>query len=109
MTEWTAEKLDVLPEGTGIRWTEDTYPEVAVQQKRWRTLSGLALHSEQILEDADPGSIRVMSVPVDALLSAESAWLLSGELNAPLLASDIAPAMAALVAHITGESPAPAF
>lgn len=104
--EWTAERLEALPEGTVIRWTEDGYPELAMRGNRsWRQLRGREIYSETVMEDAEPGSIRVMSVPVDALLSAESAWLLSGELNAPLLASDIAPAMAALVAHITGEAP----
>lgn len=103
--EWTAERLDALPEGAVIRWTEDGYPEIAIRGDRsWRLLSGHEIYSETVGEDADPGSIRVVSVPVDALLSDET-MRAAGEghyLGQPN--SRVRTALHLAVAHITGEA-----
>lgn len=109
MSEWTARRLDDLPDGTVIGWTEDTYPQAAVRQGRsWRDLNGSAPFSEGVLEDADPGSIRVVSVPIDELLSqnaleaATDAFAMTTNLVG-ILGNEAEQAVRAAIAHITGK------
>lgn len=71
--EWTAARLDALPEWTVVTWTEGTYPRAGVCIDHViRGLADATYTAVTLIEDADPGSIRVVSVPIDALLSDEA-------------------------------------
>ena len=75
--EWSVERLDALPEWTLITWSEDDGYHEGVSAHKLRKpgawdvhyYGGDTVYSEGIIAEADPGSIRVVSVPVDALLS----------------------------------------
>lgn len=72
---WTAERLDALPEFTGIEcghrkslWTLTRGP--GGYGYDWIDNEGNWVDSDEVLGLAEPGSIRVVSVPIDALLAA---------------------------------------
>lgn len=119
MTEWTVERLDALPEGTVIEWLDSGVEMMAVKQDkgRWQLVRRAYYeHPEGIVADADPGSVRVVSVPIDALLEDGTvraiARAMSDDWNPdrdPVLTAmfqDYSQTAArAAVAHITGETP----
>lgn len=117
-TKWTVERLEGLPEGTVIGWTEydalDTYRATRAEGEWW-VIGGDDFSSASLAEDEelDPGSIRVVSVPIDALLADETvraiARAMSDDWNPdrdPVLTAmfqDYAQtATRAAVAHVTG-------
>lgn len=108
MSAWTAERLDALPEGTVVAW-EGAYYSWALHDTPgslygWLSDSGERWSSAEIVKSSE-GSIRVVSVPVNALLTedaieaaADAAWV-----------DDAAgwsarAAIRAAIAHITGEA-----
>lgn len=115
MTEWTVERLDALPEGVVITWTETDYyydPPLVTPYKAcrlgesWVDSSSDSYGSGYVTEDADPGTIRVVSVPIDALLADETVWhsgshphLLGKSVDIPRSV------LMAAVAHVTGGTP----
>lgn len=72
VTDWSAERLDALPEGTVIAWEECGFTvHAATEDGSWWVIGGDRIRDRQnILIWASPGSIRVVSVPVNALLTA---------------------------------------
>lgn len=68
----SAEHLDALPEGTVIAWEESGFIHAATKDGgSWYLIGGGWIRERQnILTWASPGSIRVVSVPVNALLTA---------------------------------------
>ena len=69
VNEWTAERLEALPDGTVIEACDQ---EFWLCPDGWLDGDGGCLTSEDLIADTDPGSIRVVSVPIDALLSDEA-------------------------------------
>lgn len=111
MTDWTAARLHEQPELTIIEYARDTADLTAVRVDYgdgddWLVLdSGDCLSSAELLEDADHGSIRVVSVPVAALLSDETVWH-SGK-HPHLLGKSVEIPRSVLksaIAHVTGGS-----
>lgn len=112
MSAWTAERLDALPEGTVICWTEVGGMRcmgVRSQSRAhdWLEASpmGGRYRHESLLRYADPGSLRVVSVPIDALLSDETVW--TSARHPQLLGKSVSIARDVLtraVARITGEA-----
>lgn len=107
MTGITAERLAALPEGTGIAYdTEGTTWWLVkskgdawfyVLQRRIRT-------SAQVLDMADPGSVRVVSVPVDALLNPKTAQFASRDPHGAAFDPFADRTLRRAVAHVTGET-----
>lgn len=116
--EWSAARLDALPESAVIEfttWMESTgphkpTPDLAIafsagQGRWWETMERGAESSEWLADptEVDPGSIRVVSVPVDALLSGTAV------VAAALTFPDERPvglaenAIRAAIAHVTEE------
>ena len=101
MTEWTVERLDALPEGTVIEWLDSGVELTAVKQEegRWHLVRHTYYeYPEDIIEEAAPGSIRVVSVPIDALLADEAvhAW--------DMHPADAYETIRAAVEHVIGET-----
>lgn len=120
MSEWTARKLDDLPDGTVITWTEDgeeSYPPVGIRTKDGWEVSyyGDDVLSGGILREADPGSIRVVSVPIDALLDDEAVRVAAiaslnrlgvtpEDVSIDAEAQGLGDVLRAAIAHVTGEA-----
>lgn len=114
MNDWTADRLAAQPEDTMIRLTFGGEPGRATRSDghgstHWslEAFGAMARYtSEELFTMADPGSIRVVSVPIDALLS-PAAMLVA------IVARDVAveqgadnpthDAIRAAVAHVTGD------
>lgn len=107
MSDWTAERLDELHVWTVIAWAGSGGPMCAAidDRRRWHLIGlPMAITSEIVIAEADPGSIRVVSVPVDALTSHdaleaafEGSWVPNGwgSWSAEL-------GVRAAIAHVTG-------
>lgn len=105
--DWTVERLDALPECTTVSYmTEGTgWTIVKGKGDAWfYVLLGRMRTSEHILTSAVPGSIRVVSVPVDALLSDETVRAASGGHALGPTNSLVRIVLGDAVAHVTGES-----
>lgn len=80
--KWTIERLDSLPENTVIEWTELGGSRICygvrISHECWHWLEvgpmGGRYSGEGLLHYADYESIRVVSVPIDALLADETVW-----------------------------------
>lgn len=114
MRDWTEEWLDALPEGTLIECDLSPYPTKHEWFVRidgdWEILRGMDVwSSKEVLSELASGSIRVVSVPVDALLSDETirayANRLAGETHRLVLYGEADIALRAAIAHVTGETP----
>lgn len=74
MSEWTARRLDDLPDGTVIAWEESgiTVHAAIADDSGW-VIGGDRIRDRQnILIWASPGSTRVVSAPINALLTDEA-------------------------------------
>lgn len=101
MNNWTTKRLDALPEGTVVAW-EGAFNSWALHDTPgnlygWLSDTGEMWSSAEIVKSR--GSIRVVSVPVDALLSDETIRASHGQGD---LADEI---IRAAVAHVIGEQP----
>ena len=102
---WTAERLDALPGGTVVAW-EGAYYSWALHDTPgslygWLSDSGERWSSAEIVKSSE-GSIRVVSVPIDALLSDETVW--TSARHPQLLGKSVSIARDVLtraIAHIT--------
>lgn len=124
MTEWTADRLDALPEGTVIVVTwRSAFPRgyMHLGSGLWSDdLGARDVDCEWTSEDLasyGPHSIRVMSVPVDALLTDEAIlaaakaaeeaqgwpWYGLATHHQQVALAAAAVAVRAAIAHITGE------
>lgn len=112
---WTAERLDALPEGVVVEMTwrnscvtayfrthDEALPWAEIDREVLDRVSSRSLAAATV----DAGSIRVVSVPIDALLSDgplaaadEGQWVLNG-----FGARSVELAMRAAIAHVTGEA-----
>ncbi len=112
---WTAERLDALPEGTVVGWREvgSTAREhfvVRVEHHRYDWFEagpvGGRYTSNSLLYYAVPSSIRVVSVPIDALLAWEppAGSVVVDGVPLGLSVEGRKAAVRAAVAHITGEA-----
>ena len=116
--EWTAERLNALPEGTLVGWREvgsakREYFVARVEHHHYdwfeATPVGGRYTSNSLLYYAVPSSIRVVSVPIDALLSGEAieaatdAFVMTTNL-AGTLGDEAKQAIRAAIAHVTGEA-----
>ena len=113
--EWTVERLEALPEGTVVAW-EGAYYRWAFRENPgstygWVSDCGERWSSAEIFKSADPGTIRVVSLPTDALLAempeeqgyhlsltSTEIWEQGGWNNAVR-------AIRAAIAHVIGEAP----
>lgn len=118
MSTWTAARLDALPVGTVIAVEWSTLTERMIKPapgKWWATnLSDRPEDCDTSSEDLDDNpyviSIKVVSVPIDALLSPEA--IRAGEdafVDVTHLAGPIRDeaelVLRAAIAHVTGEAP----
>lgn len=99
--EWTATRLNALPVDTVVGFS-DVYSGAPRRTTRYPDGFDLTLWREgfpgaAVMEAAEPGSIRVVSVPIDALLSEGVA----ATANPPVADGHIR----AAIAHVTGEAP----
>lgn len=111
MTEWTAERLDALPEGTliDVQWPTMTERlHKPAPGKWWSTNLGdrpedCDVSSEDLADNPNIKSIRGVSVPVDALLSDEAirASAQYPEIQASRMLTQVI--IRDAIAHITGE------
>lgn len=111
---WTAERLDALPNGTVIAFTVNSHPVLVIKRGDGETYSdvdeGGHFYTIGVLRCPDPGSIRVVSVPIDALLSHAAlsamlaAWTAARDRKSRSGFSPTREAMRAAIAHITGEA-----
>lgn len=116
MTDWTVERLDALPEGVVVEMTwrnscvtayfrthDEALPWAEIGREVLDRVSSRSLAAATV----DAGSLRVVSVPIDALLG-PAAMLVA------IVARDVAveqgadnpthDAIRAAVAHVTGEA-----
>lgn len=90
MSAWTAERLDALPEGAVVAiwpsgfFTKDSdgAPDRPWAYSRGGRESSRGLVLESVNEDTGSGSVRVVSVPVNALLSDHLFGMIASRLEA---------------------------
>ena len=101
MSAWSPERLDALPENTVIAW-EGAYYSWALHDTLgslygWLSDSGERWSSAEIVKSSK-GSIRVVSVPTDALLGFDA---VVAAVDARLH-GDMKAAIRAAIAHVIG-------
>lgn len=73
MTDWTVERLEALPQGVALMLHPSRRWFVRVQEGWWEIATGVgaAMSSAELL-DRPVATVRVVSVPVDSLLTDEA-------------------------------------
>lgn len=102
--DWTAEKLDALPDGTVINAGRTSLAATLFRGgDGWWFIGGGDISSDDLRDWADPGSIRVVSVPIAALLSEGAIRHAkhAAAVDSPAMVSDV---LHAAVEHATGGS-----
>lgn len=108
MTGLTAERLDGMPEDTvvGVLWSGGAEERFIAEEDSdgtmvWAGTAGNYEDSESLIRNAV--SVRVVSVPIDALLADDAVLEIVGDLM--LEDGDPWNVLQGAIAHVTGEAP----
>jgi|LSQX01.3.fsa_nt_gb hypothetical protein len=102
--EWTVDRLVALPEGTVVAWDGESYSWALKENPDnfhcWISDCGDRWSSAEVFRSARPGSIRVVSVPIEALLS----WGACKHAARVVTGGSVVDTIRAAVAHVTREA-----